>query len=264
MNWKRAAFVLFFSIALVGCNLPAPSKLPSTTAPALEEPTLAITVIPLQQPTAGPTAAGVNPTTTTVPLPIPSLSPTAPANAASFTPFKATVLVDGAKLRTGPGVLFPAGSLVAKGTEFTVYGHSRGGEWVYVLTGAGGHGWVFGQLVQTEREIQSAPEVQPGDAQIVHGRVVDKSGAPVNGIGFALEQGAALRTDAVTDANGDFYAFFPATASGTWTVSYVAISSTSRLMDKNGNYLPGAAGTIHPDSQDVSLSQAALLTFTWE
>ncbi|HEY3344361.1 MAG TPA: SH3 domain-containing protein [Anaerolineaceae bacterium] len=259
MNWKRSLSVLILAVTVVGCNLPAPTHIPSAAAPTLEIPTLVITVIPPQQPTAAVTQPPAGPSATSAPLPSQASAAKATLTSGSFTSFKATTSANGVKLRTGPGTLYPAATLVAEGTALNVYGRSRGNEWVYVNTPDGLHGWVFAQLVQLEKDLGTAPEVEPGDAQIVRGHVADKSGAPVNGIQFAFEQGSgtnAPRTDAMTDANGDFYAFFPSAASGTWTVSYVAIAATSRMSS--------APGTIHPDTLHITLPQTATLAFTWE
>ena len=110
---------------------------------------------------------------------------------------------------------------------------------------------IFAQLIQPEKDLKTAPGVEPGEAQVVRGWVVDASGQPVNGIQFSLVQGTGdnpSRTDAITDTSGFFYAYFPASASGTWTVTYIAISSTSRVKAASGNCMGGKCGTAsrHP------------------
>ena len=134
MNWKRAMMMFGMVIALIGCNLPAPSQLTPTTP--REGPTAAITVIPLTPPVGATVPAGATPAGTAAPNPAAASTPAE----TSFTPFNATVTVEGAKLRTGPGTLFPAGLLLSKGTVLTVLGRSPGDEWIYARNGAGGRG----------------------------------------------------------------------------------------------------------------------------
>ncbi|MDD5369913.1 MAG: SH3 domain-containing protein [Anaerolineaceae bacterium] len=264
MNWKRAMLMFVAVITLTGCNLPAPGRLTPTTP--LGAPTAAITVIPLTSPPGAAThPAGATQAVTAAPGSA-SSTPQPPAET-SFTPFNATVTVEGAKFRTGPGTLFPAGSLLSQGAVLTVLGRSPGDEWVYVRSGAGGRGWIFAQLIKPEKDLKTAPGVEPGEAQVVRGRVVDASGQPVNGIQFSLVQGTGdtpSRTDATTDSTGFFYAFFPTSASGTWTVVFTAISSSSRVMDANGNCIGGKCGTAKPASMEVKLPESKVLMFTWQ
>jgi hypothetical protein len=283
MNWKKSLLVTLVCVGLAGCNLPTsptPAAAPSATAP-LPLPTLALTVIPVQKPTGAPvlptvtgapaesnptaapaetaaapaataTAPAASPTTTTAPLPKPTSTS---GGSTSFTPFEATAAVDALKLRMGPGTLFPALNLLTKGAKLSVLGISAGKEWIYVKAPSGTQGWVFVQLIETKGDLNSAPGVEPGDIQIVSGKVVDKGGNPVNGIQFAFEQGAT-RTDAVTGDDGVFYAFFPKTASGQWTVTYVAISGTSNMVNSSGK--------PQPETQKITLTNGQKLEFTWQ
>ncbi|HVN55281.1 MAG TPA: SH3 domain-containing protein [Anaerolineaceae bacterium] len=280
MNWKRASIVLLMALLAVGCNMPAPGAKSPTLAPAATaaKPTVALTVIPPQftvtpgasQPSASATGSPAEPSqppaAATAAQP-PEPAATQPPAATSFTPFTATSTVNALKLRTGPGYLFPAAMLVNQGESLTVRGRSRGDEWIYVKAKSGIQGWVFALLIQPEKDLKTAPEVEPGDVLVVRGRLVDKTGAPVNGVQFALIQGSggeAPRTDALTDATGTFYAFFPRTSSGQWSVSYAAISCTSKVMDQNCNCQGGVCGTAKPASIQITLPQEATLEFTWE
>lgn len=274
MNWQRAMISLVLISVLAGCNLPAYKAARETAAAPLVLPSPVLTVIPPQGPTAVITqtpAASAEPSaapaaSATAPA-APLSSPTAAPSEVVFTPFKATVTVDAVKLRMGPSTLYPALNLMAKGTVLTVYGHSTGGEWAYVHTADKTPGWVFGMLVQAEKPLTASPEVTPGDAQVVRGQVNDSAGAPVNGIQFTFTQGtgsSAPRADATTDASGTFYAFFPASSSGTWTAAYTAISCTSRIMDASCGCLNARCGTAHPASTQVTLPYDQTLVFTWQ
>jgi SH3-like domain-containing protein len=295
MNWKKTLLVALICIGLAGCNLPTsptPAAAPSATAPE-PLPTLALTVIPVQNatalpvmptvtnapaasnPTAGPAETQAAPAATaTEPAAAPAATATAPAapaptsttallpkptstsgSSTSFTPFEATAAADALKLRMGPGTLFPALNLLPQGAKLSVLGISAGHEWIYVKAPSGTQGWVFVQLIETKGDLNSAPGVEPGDVQIVSGKVADKGGNPVNGVHFAFEQGGT-RTDAVTGDDGVFYAFFPKSASGEWTVSYVAISAKSNMVNSSGK--------PQPQPQTFTLKNGQKLEFTWQ
>ncbi len=214
-------------------------------------------------PLPGQTGTAASPTNTAAPLPGPRTTPAS----SSYTPFNATVSTDAVKLRKGPGYLFPAYSLLAKGTVVAVYGRSAGNEWIYVQTASGALGWVFALLLQPEKDWNNAPGVEPGNVLIVRGKVIDASGNPVNGIQFMLTQGTGnneSRTDATTDASGVFTAFLPDTAGGTWTVAFTAISCTSRVMDQNCSCKNGVCGTIKPVSQQITFPLSKDIIFNWQ
>jgi hypothetical protein len=163
--------------------------------------------------------------------------------------------------------LFPAANLLAQASKVTVYGRSPGNDWLYVNTPKDAHGWVFAQMVKADKDIRTAPSVEPGDVQIVRGRVVDASGVPVNGLQFTLTQGSgnnAPRNDALTGDDGVFYAFFPSNTTGTWTVSYTAISCTSRMVDANCGCKDGVCGTVTPASVQVTIPTTQVLEFNWK
>ncbi len=189
-------------------------------------------------------------------------TPTQPAPAASFY---AEVSVDGANLRTGPGTVFPVRRLLAKGMQVQVLGVAPGAEWLFVRTDESVTGWLLRWLFQGSDQNGNPPLIQPENAQTVQGRIVDRSGQPVSGIGFALTQGSgplAPRTDATSDAAGRFYAFLPRTASGQWLVAYVSVSCTSNTMDANCNCI-GACGKPDPESASITLPFDGTLELVW-
>jgi hypothetical protein len=168
-------------------------------------------------------------------------------------------------LRTQPGTLFPVSRVMAQGTRLQVLGLSPGGEWAYVLNEEGINGWVDISFVDAFPSEQLLT-VEPGDVQRITGRVLDANGLPVHGVGFAIVQQTAsksLRTDAVTDATGTFYAYLPLTASGVWTVSYVSLDCKSNAMDANCNCLSNVCSP-DPVSIPVSLPVNVPLNYTWK
>ena len=219
---------------------------------------------PLSLPTLTIIAAPALSTTATViltPITTPSHSPT------PYAPFYATAMVDNLMLRSNPGYLFPALLMMQKDTSLLVLGQSPGGEWIFVQMPSNESGWVFAKLLVSDQPLDLIPFIQPENVQLVKGRVVDANNQPVNGVQFAITQGQgtnAPRNDAMTDANGDFYAFMPLTASGEWVVSYVAIACTSNLMDANCNWKSGVATQPDPVGISITLPLTSTLKFIWK
>lgn len=228
-----------------------------TPNPSLAQPTATFTSIPTLVP---------SPTSTP---PIMAPAPTS-APPASFTPYYLNTAVENGNLRTEPGTVFPVSRVMARGTRLQVNGHAPGGEWIYVRTDTLIYGWVLGWLLEGWPNLPPTPMVTPQNVQLVTGTVVDLSGVPISGIGFAVTQSTgarAPRTDATTDGSGRFYAYLPPNASGQWTVSYVSVSCTSNSMDGDCNCI-GFCGKAEPQSVFISLpfggGAGPDLSFTWK
>jgi Bacterial SH3 domain len=253
---KKQTLTTLIALLLLGAacapspSLPRDDQLATIVALTLTAqpfPTTAPTFIPTS------TAAGL-PTAGSPPLDTPS------------GPYYINTVVQNVNLRTQPGTLFPVSRVMPQGTRLQVLGLSPGGEWVYVLNEEGIQGWVGVQVVD-EFPLEAFPSVEPSDVTRLTGRVLDPSGLPVSGIGYAIGQQTAsksLRTDAVTDATGTFYAYLPQNATGLWTVSFVSVACTSNSMDANCNCLEGMCGTSYPESATVSLPAHDPLVFTWK
>jgi len=212
--------------------------------------------LPIASPSALPATWTPSPPPTETPLPSPT----------PFQPFEAKALTANLNLRANPGYLFTVLQMLEKDTPFQVLAKAPGGEWIYVELADGKTGWVFAQLIATDQDLQQAPIREPEDVQLITGTVKNANGQPINGIQFMI-QGAgasAPRTDALTDANGVFYAFLPAASAGKWYVSFTAVSCTSVTMDKDCNCLNGVCGTIDPVMKNVTLPQTEPLEFLWQ
>lgn len=235
---------LCWASVLVGCTPILPISRSPVTPPAST-----FTPIPTFTPTVSVT-----------PPPTMAAISTQPGPAATFY---GAVSVDGANLRTGPGTVFPVRRLLAKGTQVLVLGVAPGGEWLFIQTDENARGWLLHWLVEGGG---NPPAIQPENAQVIQGRVVDRSGQPVSGIGFAVTQGSgpsAPRTDASSDVAGRFYAFLPRTASGQWLVTYVSVACTSNTMDAKCNCI-GACGRPDPESATIMLPFDGMLEFAWK
>ena len=180
-----------------------------------------------------------------------------------YTPFSARSAVDSLNLRVQPGHLSEIVRMLVLDTPLTVLGQTPGGEWIFVQTTEGITGWVFWQLITSDTDLRACPVLIPEGIQTVRGQLTDKAGQPVMGVQFAVEQGDQ-RSDGMTDAQGIFYVFLPADASGEWVASFTAISCDSPLMDANCNCRVGACNGPDPVSINFSLPTEGTLTFIWK
>jgi len=239
-----------------GCSMPSQVTTPS--GPAETTTVISALLPPTETQPISPTLTpSITPTETAVPTPT------------TFVPFTASVWADNVNVRTKPGYLFPAVRLLAKATNLTILGKAPGGEWIFARTPDGTSGWVFTQLIESSIDLQSVPIIEPQDVQLIKGRVTDSSGIPIQGVGFAVVQGAGDQAPANivrTDANGEFFSFMPANARGEWTVTYNAIACKSNVWsdDSCSYYKDPYRGVVEPQSTNVSLPQSGVLEFVWK
>ena len=172
-------------------------------------------------------------------------------------------VVENVNLRTNPGTLFTVSRVMPQNTRLLLLGQAPGGEWLNVMNEEEVAGWVNKNVVQEFYDGLQPPVIEPKDVVLVTGRVITELGTPVSGIGFAVTQ-ATRRTDAMTDAEGRFYAYLPPNLNGAWTVSYISVSCTSNTMDINCNCIGNYCGSAHPESATVELPQAEPLSFVWK
>jgi hypothetical protein len=256
---KLTLYLILLLMLVASCSpsetLPREDRLATIVAKTLTAIPADFTQIPTLSETPVPTAANLS----TPGSPVPTV-------ATADEPVYVRTIVQNVNLRTNPGTLFQVSRVMPEGTRLQVLGLSPGGEWVYVLNDEGINGWVGIDIVEGF-STEQFPTVEPEDVQRITGRVSDEKGQPVSGIGYAIEgqnTSTPLRTDAVTDAIGMFYAYLPQSFSGVWTVSYVSVSCTSNTMDADCNCLNNVCGTSYPLSATITLPVTEPLIFTWK
>jgi hypothetical protein len=215
-----------------------------------------------------PTALTEAPIVTALPPPPPTdvAEPTVAPTPTPYTPITVTSMVDHANIRSNPGKLFDVISSISQGAQIRVLGKAPGGEWFLIQQENGAQGWIFGQLLETEQDLQAVPVLMPANVMVLEGRIMKENGQPVSGIQFAFEQELTdqiLRNDGNSDENGIFLVFMPPDISGNWAVSYVAISCTSNTWDADCNCLDGICGTVSPSAQTITLPQIEPALFNW-
>jgi uncharacterized protein YgiM (DUF1202 family) len=254
MNIKRFLSFSIMIMLLSACNLPA------------SETPVVITMPPtLQMNTQAPVV--IEATNTIVPSPQPTETPLPSPSPTEFSPFSVKASVNNFNVRVNPGYLFPVLMMVPEGTELTVYGQAPGGEWIYIKTPTGVYGWVFAKLIFDEPRLSQAPIREPEKVQLIRGFLKDVQGNPISGFQFALVQGSgnnAPRNDAMTDENGEFFAYMPTNSSGQWSVSYVAYACTSNVVDADCLFLGGQNKTPDPEWVNVTLPLSEPLQFIFQ
>jgi len=229
-------------LILMGCGAPVQT----IPAPAMSSKSTAIPPA-----TTSPLATGITPTTDFI-LPSP------------YVPFYAATNAENVMLRTGPGVKFSAKTTLTQGLQLLILSRAPGGEWIFVQTPFESTGWVSAGLLKSEKDLQSAPLMQPPDVQAIRGRVLNEKNKPVTGLSFGILEDVegAKSFSAITDANGVFYGFLPITVSGAWSVTFDKATCASNTMDKDCNCI-GACGGVSPESVRVILPQAEMILFQW-
>ncbi len=181
-----------------------------------------------------------------------------------FVPFYVVTNAENVILRAGPGIKFAAKTTLTQGLQLLVLSRVPGGEWIFVQTPFESTGWVSAGLLKSEKDLQSAPLMQPPDVQVIRGRVLNEKNEPVTGLSFGILEDVegAKSFSVITDASGVFYGFLPITASGAWSVTFDKATCASNTMDKDCNCI-GACGGASPESVRVILPQVEMIVFQW-
>jgi SH3-like domain-containing protein len=231
----RKSWIMFILLVLLSLACSSQVTVFATPAPPNVETLVAGTLVVLTENAPKITNTSV-PTLTSVP---------ASATPDEFGGIYVYTTVENVNLRTNPGTLFTVSRVMPQGTRLQLLGRAPGSEWLNVQNDEGVVGWVNVNVL------------------IVAGSVLTESGTPVSGIGFAVYQGSR-RTDAMTNADGQFYAFLPPSMSGVWTVEYASVACTSNTMDSSCNCIGGRCGSANPASASVQLPQVEPLGFVWK
>jgi hypothetical protein len=235
MNFKVIALLicpLFFLFLLSTCTLPLVDT--STPAPIFA-PTLFVYLTPSQSQEA-------------------------------FVPFYATAWTD-TRLYTNPGDLFPEVAKIPGNTMVLVLGKSIGDEWIYIQLPSGEEGWTFAHWIQIHGGPGFLPTIQPDNAQLVIGRIVDEKDNPVNGVRmyiFRPMEDYTIGNLVTTDTNGFFYSFMPLDVNGKWLVSYDTLACNSNKMPPKCACPQRKCGQPYPQDATVRLPQKKPLLFTWK
>ena len=180
------------------------------------------------------TATLPEPTTTYTPQPLPTNTPTPPPAGTQGV----VVPVDNLNLRAGPGTTYAILNSYPVNTELFVVARVPGNEWVRVKLADDKTGWMSAELLGLGENVAYLPLEEVTDSIMVTGRVIDSEGKPVNMVTIAVMQRLAsstLRTDAITDQDGYWYAYIPKESAGMWEVQVISAGCTSWIYDETCN-----------------------------
>jgi uncharacterized protein YgiM (DUF1202 family) len=177
----------------------------------------------------------------------------------SIQAFPGKVAVEVINLRTGPGTAHDVLGKYAKDAPVSVLGKALGDGWLLVETPAGQWGWMIAEFVTMDTPISTLPVIAVTYNVMVHGRVTNADGTPVNSITIAVYQqtvSGELRSDDATDENGEFYVFMPNGSQGRFSVAVVGVGCDSSIVDSECKYAGkfdanGIAEITLPSSESI-------------
>ena len=243
-------------ILLIGC---APQA--ATPSPGDIQTALAQTL------TAEPSAT-VPPTEAPTKTPAPSSTPYQTPTATSSPPISGTIQADFLNLRAGPSTFFEIINTFVKDTDLTALERTPDNRWVKVEIEfedePTAEGWMATDFLALNGEVSSLPLATINEGQIIRGRVEDTEGNPIPGINVATllqYDDVDLRTDVVSNDNGDFEVYLPEGLTGTFDIQIVSWLCESPIADLNCQ-LSGYIQVI--DRTFITLPQEEDILFTYE
>jgi hypothetical protein len=130
---------------------------PAPGGPAVQT---VVVIIVTATPEPAPTATLGPPTGTPPPTPTPGPpTPTPTASSTPLPPVVVTVKADKANVRQGPGAAYPLVTQLSAGTEITVVGRNRDGDWWKVCCVNGADVWISDKLVDVTGPVWTVSEV---------------------------------------------------------------------------------------------------------
>ncbi len=252
MKSMKFALVIVFVLTVSACTRPT-NSFQAVTEVASEQPTMAAesTVIAVSSPTSLTTP--IPEPTTTQQAVLPAATEAVPYDPATFTSFTVASNVEGLLFRMGPGTLFPAWRMLGPDDELTVLGTAAGNEWTKVAIEDGTEGWVFNQLLNTDKDLTLLPLADTA-AQTFTGSVSDAAGNPIRGVVFNIS-GGSTDVVVVTDKYGKFYWHSPAGTTGSYQMSQTGIACDSNIWTGGtcDVMVPGFIGSAEPASYEFTL-----------
>lgn len=236
-----------------------------TRSTRVYEPTLLPTLAATEAATAEALAEFPTPTALSVETLEPTAIPTIKPTLMPYEPFEVYSSVDGLFLRSGPSTDFIASTMLFNGDAMTTNYMADGGEWLNVTTANGESGFVFTQLLTPDDRIASVPTKAPDFVSVVKGSVRDANGTPIQGVVIAFTQGES-QVNVNSDENGELFFYHHPDATGSWTLSYAAISCASVVWigADCAQMKPEYTGAIDPASLVISLPYSGEpINFTW-
>jgi len=241
----------FAVILMVGC---APQV--ATPSPGDIQTALAQTL------TAQPSAT-VPPTIAPTKTPAPSSTPYQTATSTTSPPISGSIQADFLNLRAGPSTFFEIINTFVKDTALTALERTPDNRWVKIEIEfedePTAEGWMATDYLELNGEVSSLPLAVISEGQIIRGKVEDTDGNPIPGINVATllqYDDVDLRTDVISNDNGDFEVYLPEDLAGTFDIQIVSWLCESPIADLNcqlSGYIQviDRAFTTLPQEEDI-------------
>ncbi|TES90445.1 MAG: hypothetical protein E3J88_04125 [Anaerolineales bacterium] len=252
-----------FVLSLVVISLMAACT--PTTPPTPSEGDIQTAIAKTQAAKKSPTATTVSPTQTETPQP--TATPTS-------TPFPSSGPIAGyinaffLNLRSGPSTLFNVIGTYEERTEVLASARVAENDWIEVgvedQNGEIQIGWMAAVYLDLEGNVNGLPVVTFPESLTVRGRIQDTEGQPVGDITIAVvypTQDIELRTNVISNPQGEFVAYLPQDLLGTLFVQIAGRGCNSPVVDESCQL----NGYIQlEDRTNISIPQQTEIVFLYE
>jgi hypothetical protein len=125
-------------------------------------------------------------------------------------------------------------------------------------------GWLYVPFLDFTEDFTTLPEFEIIESFIIHGRVFDSDGGPIEGVQVEVRQLQADGTETTrtfTDTEGNFYAYLPPESYGSWNVEIVGVDCESRIVNEDCDIVDYFLQT---GSELVPIPQRETIIFIYE
>lgn len=263
MKNSRLMFAVIVSMLLIALLAGCAPQI-QTPSPEDIQTALAQTLTAQPSATLSPTPEPTN---------TPRLTPTTHQTATPTTspPISGTVTTPFLNMRSGPSTIFEILNTYVEDTIVTAISRTADDQWVFVeIEGEGDEqteeGWMAAIYLEFDGEISGLPLEDVSDLQAISGRIEDLDGNPIPGIIVAVilsNDDFDLRTDTVSNAEGDFEAYLPGDYEGLGTFDVQIVSWNCDSIVANADcQFSGYVQVI--DRAFTTLPQEEAILFTYE
>ena len=181
----------------------------------------------------------VEPTVTQTPTSTPQPTATPPSS------FSSAINAHSALLRSGPSGMHQPILRYPYGTTVTITGKIAGDEWVFVQMADQNTGWLSVHYLNLDYPLSAVPVQAAAETGLIYGVIQDSTGNRLAGVGISVCIDLCYqsqRTDAVSNENGEFFAYIPSSNGNQLRVFVSSVDCGSPIMGTDcqlrGTFMP--------------------------